>query len=257
MDNDNEYRQLLEQTDLLETSVEAWKQHAGANRESFVNALLYDEAHNVGLRLKSLVEELSMLLGADHRQSILWQCSERLVNARTDMLKHSRAFYSARNLYEAAEKRYARAWVDCYLPLLFHNIYPQSEEEPFDPRMWFRSADELVETCNEVQPDWHLTTRMLRYFVKRDLIPRAVRVGPNAKGYYTPTTLMRLSLIFEGQRRGLSLNQIKDLLPHLLQSSLQHHPELLRLVDSSANLFVKEMLAALERDSGSRKDLSR
>ncbi len=233
--------------DLLEISVEAWKQRANTKRGSFVNALLFDEAHNVGLRLTSLIEELAKILGVDHRHSVLWQCSGRLVEARTEMLKYARAFYSARKLYEAAERRYTRAWLDCYLPFLFHNIYPHTDEEPFDPRLWFRSAEELVKTCNEVQPDWHLDTATLRYFVQRGLIPKAVRVGPNAKGFYSPTTLLRLALIFEGRRQGLSLGQIKDLLPQLLDSGLQHHPELKRLVDPRVNRFVTEMVSRVQQ----------
>jgi len=179
---------------------------------------------NIGLRLKMLMEELAPLYHKDFKGNAIWKSASAMAEARGELLKRAQALRSAQRLYETAQLSYAEAVFELYETFLSGAfLRPYSGDISRDPVLWFHPAETILEQAKA--NGWEVTLSALQYYVKQGLIPKPIRVGLRGKALYGPTTLPRLGLILKCSKEGMTLAEIKKVMPESLKATLEANPK--------------------------------
>ena len=211
-----------------------------AIQESFLSPLRdgQTEPYHIGLKLRSLIEELAGLYNLDPNVLEIWQGASQIVTAREEVIVGSRLLRKARSRLETVKKQYLMSWAECFVPLFYHGlVFTDCGNFSETLNCLFPTGQQVLEELRK-STGKDLKLSALRLYTSLGLIEKPVRAGEKGRAYYSPTTILRLRIILDKQSDGLSIAEIKGQMPNLLREALQH-TRLLKMVDPQMNRMCK------------------
>lgn len=177
---------------------------------------------NLGLATATLLEELLPLYDRPARNNEVRHFAVETDRARNEYLKRLRALRSAEQLCRKAEMEFRSREAFLIRTLSAKGIVPYNGTDQKDMTRWWYTSEYLLNSLK----DRGLTASKLRYYVRQGLIPKPIRVGQGGKALYSPTTYLRLRIIYILSAKGSSLAEVREELPkwltNLLDAGLDH-----------------------------------
>lgn len=207
---------------------------------------------NFPVQLISLIEEITRIYDGSLEDSLAWRRARKAAAAYNKLLAARRALVAAQHRLRRAEGDYQQLSSAMGLDLVLRFLLPGGE--PPDPGAYFLSLDEVISRA-KAELNWSVTPSQIRFYTRRGIVNRPVRVGKGGHAVYPITVMLRLSILRDAQREGMTLNElrrgymtrrVKQLARQRAQESGDIYQRMAGLVDLKADERVRMALETIE-----------